>query len=539
MEKAVQIVSIDGVSIKLNQELLGEVIQKIPEDYKVAVVSIVGAFRTGKSFLLDLILRYLQRASHGDIIEDWMLVETSIPPVPYSKEYSEKVSSDGAFTTEAGFGWRSGRDRMTTGIWLWNTPLIIDDPSNESEKLAVLLMDTQGMFDHKTSQMLTACIFGLSTLISSYQMYNVFRQIQEDSLQHLSLFVEYGRMALEGEGKKNETTNTEEPDSHPFQRLDFIVRDWPHFDAHGSLQDKLDYMPTYLSDVLMQHGHEDLQETREHITSCFKDIDCFLLPTPGEKVISSTYDGSIKDISPSFRTLLDIYLNKVVKKNLVAKRVNGRSITGPELFNFICAYVEIFKDATIFPKPQTLLATTAAANNLSSRELGLKIYKTGMDPKVGSIGKFIPKKELLEMHENLKAKSLTLFDKSASMGSKVEILRHRNILISDIENCLETYIALNNGRDPFRTIEMYIIPVSIGAIAYLLRVISDLTCSGWSDVCATSSDFFSHIYIALFFFFVIVLSRHLYAAYGTSTELFKIFTGNNQQNSQEGKKKTD
>ena len=35
------------------------------------------------------------------------------------------------------------------------------------EEVAVLLMDTQGMFDSRLTQMLTACIFGLSTLISS------------------------------------------------------------------------------------------------------------------------------------------------------------------------------------------------------------------------------------------------------------------------------------------------------------------------------------------------------------------------------------
>eukprot|EP01047_Picozoa_sp_COSAG01_P084039 COSAG01_NODE_17868_length_1118_cov_0.806673_1_plen_69_part_00 len=34
-------------------------------------------------------------------------------------------------------------------------------------------------------------IFGLSTLISSHQIYNVQNRIQEDNLQHLALFTEY------------------------------------------------------------------------------------------------------------------------------------------------------------------------------------------------------------------------------------------------------------------------------------------------------------------------------------------------------------
>jgi len=68
-------------------------------------------------------------------------------------------------------------------------------PSGD-EKFAVLLMDTQGMFDNESTMTLTAQIFGLSTLVSSFQIYNVDKRIQEDNLQHLALFSEYGRMAL-------------------------------------------------------------------------------------------------------------------------------------------------------------------------------------------------------------------------------------------------------------------------------------------------------------------------------------------------------
>lgn len=52
------------------------------------------------------------------------------------------------------------------------------------------------MFDNESTMTLTAQIFGLSTLVSSFQIYNVDKRIQEDNLQHLALFSEYGRMAL-------------------------------------------------------------------------------------------------------------------------------------------------------------------------------------------------------------------------------------------------------------------------------------------------------------------------------------------------------
>jgi hypothetical protein len=44
--------------------------------------------------------------------------------------------------------------------------------------LRILVWRVQGMFDNQTSMDLTACIFGLSTLLSSYQIYNVQNRIQ-------------------------------------------------------------------------------------------------------------------------------------------------------------------------------------------------------------------------------------------------------------------------------------------------------------------------------------------------------------------------
>ena len=45
-----------------------------------------------------------------------------------------------------GFKWRGGDERMTTGICLWSRPFMIPLPGGDGERLAVLLMDTQGMF---------------------------------------------------------------------------------------------------------------------------------------------------------------------------------------------------------------------------------------------------------------------------------------------------------------------------------------------------------------------------------------------------------
>jgi len=62
MEDAVQIVVTDQEHcFELDEKLLAKVLmQDHVKDLPVAVVSVAGAFRKGKSFLLDFFLRYLK-----------------------------------------------------------------------------------------------------------------------------------------------------------------------------------------------------------------------------------------------------------------------------------------------------------------------------------------------------------------------------------------------------------------------------------------------------------------------------------------------
>jgi atlastin len=171
---------------------------------KVAILAVMGAYRTGKSFLLDVFLRYLKRDRSVELTERKRGVEDLPLPEWLSSKGNLTEGTDGS--EEAGFTWRPGMQKCTEGIWIWSQPFIEErtNADGETEKVAVLLMDTQGAWDSCLSKEDSATIFGLTSVLSSRQVYNISKQIQEDKVENLHWFVECARSAMRShEGDKD------------------------------------------------------------------------------------------------------------------------------------------------------------------------------------------------------------------------------------------------------------------------------------------------------------------------------------------------
>ena len=65
---------------------------------------------------------------------------------------------------------------------MWSDVFLYTVPAT-GEKIAIVVIDSQGLFDTNTFPTENAQIFSIGTLISSQQIFNMLSVIQEDNLQ--------------------------------------------------------------------------------------------------------------------------------------------------------------------------------------------------------------------------------------------------------------------------------------------------------------------------------------------------------------------
>ncbi|XP_012672500.2 atlastin-2 [Clupea harengus] len=406
--------------------------QEHVRDLNVVVLSVAGAFRKGKSFLLDFMLRYMYNQSS-----------------PWLGGNEEPLT---------GFTWRGGCERETTGIQVWSDVFVVE--KKDGNKVAVLLVDTQGAFDSQSTIKDCATVFALSTMTSSVQVYNLSQNIQEDDLQHLQLFTEYGRLALEEIYEK------------PFQKLMFLIRDWCYpYEHNYGLEGGNRFLERRLQ--VKQNQHEELQNVRKHIHSCFSSIGCFLLPHPGLKVATNpNFDGRLKDIDDDFkRELKELVPLLLDPENLVEKEINGAKVTCRDLLEYFKAYIKIYQGEEL-PHPKSMLQATAEANNLTAVAGAKDTYSRGMELICGGTKPYIAPSDLQRYHEQLKEKSVLQFRAIKKMGGLEFSQRYQEQLEAALDELFANFIKHNDSKNIFYAART---PATLFAVMFVTYIIATIT----------------------------------------------------------------
>ncbi|XP_033126667.1 atlastin-2-like [Anneissia japonica] len=419
----------DDHTFELCEDVLESILlQDHVKGKKVVVLSVAGAFRKGKSFLLDFFLRYLSERGS----EDWM------------------GSNDEPLT---GFSWRGGSDRETTGIWMWSDVFICPGPNDKD--VAVLLMDTQGAFDTESTVKDCATVFALSTMLSSVQVYNLSMNIQEDDLQHLQLFTEYGRLAME------------DNDFKPFQNLMFLVRDWSYpYEAEYGLTGGQQILDKRLQ--IKENQHKELETVRKHIKDLFKEVQCFLMPHPGLKVASNPkFDGRLRDISDDFRDELKVLAPHLLSSaNLAVKEINGDMVKCADLVEYFKAYIKIYQGDEL-PEPMSMLTATAEANNLSAVAKAKADYIQQMEEICGGDKPYLNPVDLEKRHANVKDIVLERFWAIPKMGGKSFTEPFADQLELEIMEHFDQYVKHNDSKNLFNIARTPITLLIVMIIMYI------------------------------------------------------------------------
>lgn len=347
LERAFPIVEPDYGHTKLRLSEQGlEAIRRI--ENPIAIVGVIGPYRSGKSFLLNQLL---------------------------------------SLSCDKGFGVGHMRDTKTKGIWIWGKPVEMDV---DGTKVSVLYLDTEGFESVGKSNVYDDRIFALATVLSSVLIYNLPETVREADISRLSFAVEiaeefYGRV------------KGEEIAFEPAKLLWLIQRD---FLQGKSVQQMVNEA---LQRVPNDNGNkyiDEVNQIRDSLAVMGNNSTAFSLPQPHLQR-TKLCDMEDKELEPLYVTRRE-QLKQVVGSIIKPKFVQGKTLNGKEFVSFLQQILEALNKGEI---PST--GSLVEIFNKAILERCLKVYKE----KLEGLGLPVPVERLQQIHEVANEQAKMLFDK--------------------------------------------------------------------------------------------------------------------------------
>ncbi|CAL5066787.1 unnamed protein product [Urochloa decumbens] len=347
LERAFPIVEPDYGHTKLHLAKEGlEAIQRIKTP--IAAVSVIGPYRSGKSFLLNQLL---------------------------------------TLSCDKGFGVGHMRDTKTKGIWVWGSPIELDI---DGSIVSVLYLDTEGFESVGKSNVYDDRIFALATVLSSVLIYNLPETIREADISRLSFAVEiaeefYGRV-------KGQDVAFE-----PAKLLWLIQRDFLQGKSVQQMVDEaLQRVPNNNGDKYI----DEINQIRDSLAVMGDNSTAFSLPQPHLQR-TQLCELEDKELDPLYLQKRD-QLKQIVSSMIKPKIVQGRTLNGTEFVTFLGQILEALNKGEI---PST--GSLVQVFNKAILERCLKVY----NERMGRAGLPVSVDKLQQFHDLAKDEARKLFDK--------------------------------------------------------------------------------------------------------------------------------
>ncbi|XP_016150664.1 guanylate-binding protein 1 isoform X2 [Sinocyclocheilus grahami] len=353
----------------------------------VVVVSVVGLYRTGKSYLMNRLAGQQSGFALGNTIES-----------------------------------------KTKGIWMWCVP----HPNKEGHTL--VLLDTEGLGDvAKGDSKNDGWIFCLAVLLSSTLVYNSRGTIDNTAVEKLHYVTE---LAEQIKIRSTAAADDEEEEEDCkfvqfFPSFTWIVRDFTlELEIGGKSVTEDEYLEFALQ---LKKGVSkkvsDYNLPRQCIRNYFPSPrKCFVFPSPASPQNMTRLESlQEQDLVPDFLKVTGRFCDHIFHNSVVKTVKGGHRVTGKLLGHLVEIYVDTIKSGKV-PCLDNAVVALANLENQTAVQEALKAYQIGME-KVKN--KFpVGVDDISSEHQKFSSLATTEFMKRSFKDEKGEYLKK---LMEDID----------------------------------------------------------------------------------------------------------
>eukprot|EP00026_Physarum_polycephalum_P002465 Phypoly_transcript_02472.p1 GENE.Phypoly_transcript_02472~~Phypoly_transcript_02472.p1 ORF type:complete len:865 (+),score=177.24 Phypoly_transcript_02472:169-2763(+) len=353
-KEAFQLVRPDSTHTKL--EVVPESLDLLKTlSQKVVVISALGPYHSGKSFLLNQIMD----EQHGFALGPTVAPETK-------------------------------------GIWA----RIAFSGDN-----AIIFLDTEGFFGQGASEAYDAKIFAVTTLMSSKLLFNSVKTIDQSSMDYLELLARRALMfSLKASVKEHHHSY------FSFPSLTWVVRDFIS-ELPASYESPTAWIQHLLSvrkrESVSLNGDEEESMTNEELNKIFSSVDCHTLsvPTSHPEKLTQLDTVPLAELDARFKAEV-LTLKAKLYAHLERKKFDDKELNGVGLAELLNTLVEL-ANTGIFPKVPgvwegfiRIESQTALGDCVEGFRKKIQSLINGTLP--------VPEGELLQIFEDEQALSLDL-----------------------------------------------------------------------------------------------------------------------------------
>lgn len=327
-DEAIALITFTNNKFQINPEAV-EILSAV--EAPMSIVGVAGAYRTGKSFLLNRII----------------------------------------LNQSKGFGVGSTINACTKGIWIWGRPLRAQTADNQIVNM--IIMDSEGLGSLDADTAYDSRIFALILLMSSTFLYNSSGAIDENAISSLSMVINLTKhlssKTIEGQVNNEETSLLKLPSIQSVEQENVLAsldslnlaRYFPDFfwilrdfslqmvDEYGEEITADQYLENSLqfSHQLTKDG-QNKNEIRRLIQSFFQKRKCFPLVRPviNEEDLSNLSSMKMESFRTEFVEAA-LFLKNIILQEAKIKKVNEKEINGEILMSMLTSYIQAMNEGVV------------------------------------------------------------------------------------------------------------------------------------------------------------------------------------------------